>query len=123
MDSLVSCSRCVFPISFRWEVNVTTSIARGRNVLNFPRDYSRNCLLRSDNTIYMLEMSSGRVYKSAILTSSKNDEDRFIYSGWKRFVKENRLSYKDKVIFYARNGDNRLEVQIIRRPISFGIPD
>jgi hypothetical protein len=46
-----------------------------------------------------MDSDSGKLYKSPIFTSSKNVEDRFVYSGWKKFVKESKLSYKDKVIF------------------------
>jgi hypothetical protein len=61
-----------------------------------------------------MDSDSGKSYKSPIFTSSKYAEDRFIYSGWKKFVKDNRLNYKDKVIFNARRGDNVLEVKVVR---------
>ncbi|CAJ2669432.1 unnamed protein product [Trifolium pratense] len=102
------------PVSYNWEMKVTVAAAKGRNVLNFPRDYSRNCLLKSHRNIYLLDVASGKVYKSPILNSSKGSEDKFIYSGWKKFVKQASLCFKDKVIFKAPKGDNFLEVQIVR---------
>jgi hypothetical protein len=72
--------------------------------------------LKSDNVIYLLDCASGKIIRSPLFTSSKNEEDRFIYSGWKKFVKDNRLRYKDRVIFSSRGGDNFLEVQVVRRP-------
>jgi hypothetical protein len=82
---------------------------------NFPRDYARNCLLKSDKTIYLIESASGKIYRSPIFTSSKSEESRFIYSGWKKFIKENKLCYKDRVVFNSKKGNNVLEVQVIRR--------
>jgi hypothetical protein len=81
---------------------------------NFPREYSRNCLSKYHGNIYLLETTSGKIFKSPILTSSKNLEDRFVYLAWKRFVKENKLHFRDRLIFNAPYGDNKLEVQIMR---------
>jgi hypothetical protein len=61
-----------------------------------------------------METASGKIFKSPIFTSSKNLEDRFVYLAWKKFVKESNLHFRDRLIFNAPNGDNRLEVQIIR---------
>jgi hypothetical protein len=85
---------------------------------NFPRDYTRNCLKKSDINIYLLDQTTGKVFKSPIFTSTTNDEDRFIYSGWKRFIKEKRLRFKDKVIFKSSEFNNVLDVQIVRRAVS-----
>ncbi|WJX67048.1 hypothetical protein P8452_51546 [Trifolium repens] len=101
--------------SFKWEIVVNTSIARARNVLTFPREYSRNCLSSSDNIIYMIDVATGSIFKSPIFTSTKNREDRYVYSAWKSFVKEKKLRFKDRVIFNAKNGNHIIEVQIIRR--------
>jgi hypothetical protein len=81
----------------------------------FPREYSRNCLSTSDNFIYMIDVSTGRIFKSPIFTSAKNREDRYVYAGWKTFVKEKKLKFKDKVVFDAKNGNHVIEVQIHRR--------
>ncbi|WJX13405.1 hypothetical protein P8452_03795 [Trifolium repens] len=64
-------------LSFKWEIVVNTSIARARNVLTFPREYSRNCLSSSDNVIYMIDVATGSTFKSPIFTSTKNREDRY----------------------------------------------
>jgi hypothetical protein len=61
-----------------------------------------------------MDIESGKVYRSPLLTSTKNVEDKFIYSGWKKFVSDSGLHYKDKLILNAPLGDNYLEVQIIR---------
>jgi hypothetical protein len=81
---------------------------------NFPREYTRNCLKKAHTTIYLVDSSSGRVFRSPIFTSSKHDEDKFIYSGWIRFVKANSLRFKDKVVLNAKHGNNVLDVHIIR---------
>ncbi|CAJ2634008.1 unnamed protein product [Trifolium pratense] len=104
-----------FQFSFNWEITVTTSMASGRNVLNFPREYSRNCLSNSESTIHLLDIVTGKVFKSPIITSTKNNEDKYVYSCWKKFVKENKLKFKDRVIFNAPDGNNVLQVQILRR--------
>jgi hypothetical protein len=64
--------------------------------------------------VYLLDIASGKVYRSPLLASARNFEDKFIYSGWKKFVKENELRFGDKLILNAPNGDNYLEVRIIR---------
>ncbi|WJX66778.1 hypothetical protein P8452_51298 [Trifolium repens] len=102
------------PITYQWEIHVSRSVARGGNVLNFPREYTRNCLKKAHTTIYLVDSSSGRVFRSPIFTSSKHDEDKFIYSGWIRFVKANSLRFKDKVVLNAKHGNNVLDVHIIR---------
>ncbi|XP_045807081.1 uncharacterized protein LOC123899872 [Trifolium pratense] len=104
-----------FRSSFKWELVVTSSISRGRNVLNFPREYTRNCLMNSDRKIYLIDVASGRVYNSKIFTSGQNKENRYVYSCWKKFVTENNLKFRDKVIFNATTGDNVIQVQILRR--------
>ncbi|WJX88898.1 hypothetical protein P8452_70939 [Trifolium repens] len=77
-------------------------------------EYTRNCLKKAHTTIYLVDSSSGRVFRSPIFTSSKHDEDKFIYSGWIRFVKANSLRFKDKVVLNAKHGNNVLDVHIIR---------
>ncbi|WJX45163.1 hypothetical protein P8452_32063 [Trifolium repens] len=101
--------------SFKWEILVNTSIARGRNVLSFPREYSRNCLLHCEPVIYLIDVATEDVFKSPIFTSSKNIEDKFVYAAWKKFVKQKRLKFRDKIIFNARRGNNILEVEVFRR--------
>jgi hypothetical protein len=64
-----------------------------------------------------MDVGSGKVFRSPFLTSSRNVEDRFIYSGWKKYVKENGLRFKDKLIFNAPYGDNRLEIEVVRQPV------
>jgi hypothetical protein len=81
---------------------------------NFSRDYVRNCLRKSEKYIYILDLATGKVFRSPILSSSRHHEDKFIYSGWKRFVRENNLRVRDRLLFNSPNGDNFLEVQIVR---------
>ncbi|PNX87180.1 hypothetical protein L195_g043266, partial [Trifolium pratense] len=70
IDNISSGSiRMQFRSSYKWELVVTSSISRGRNVLNFPREYTRNCLMNSDRKIYLIDVASGRVYNSKIFTS------------------------------------------------------
>jgi hypothetical protein len=91
-------------------------VADSQSILNyFMEKYSRNCLLKSDKTVYLVESASGKNFRSPIFTSSKSEESRFIYSGWKKFIKENKLCYKDRVVFNSKKGNNVLEVQVIRR--------
>jgi hypothetical protein len=85
---------------------------------NFPREYSRNCLSKSENVIYLVDIATGKVFESPIFTSARNDEDKFVYSAWKMFVKENKLRFKDRVIFNPRGGNNVIEIQILRQPSS-----
>jgi hypothetical protein len=63
----------------------------------------------------MIDVSTGRIFKSPIFTFAKNREDRYVYAGWKTFVKEKKLKFKDKVVFDAKNGNHVIEVQIHRR--------
>jgi hypothetical protein len=63
----------------------------------------------------MIDVATGSIFKSPIFTSTKNREDRYVYSAWKSFVKEKKLRFKDRVIFNAKNGNHIIEVQIIRR--------
>jgi hypothetical protein len=65
--------------------------------------------------IYLVDGSTGRIFKSPIFTSSKNKEDRFVYAAWKAFVKEKELKFKDKIILNSRNGNHVVEVQVVRR--------
>ncbi|WJX28647.1 hypothetical protein P8452_17340 [Trifolium repens] len=106
-------NQCRF--KFKWEMKVTRAIAKGRNVLNFPREYSRNCLGDTERMIYLIDMETDEVLKSSIFTSSTNAEDRFIYSGWKRFVKGKRLRIRDTVTFTAEVGSNIIYVQVRRK--------
>ncbi|CAJ2637263.1 unnamed protein product [Trifolium pratense] len=85
---------------------------------NFPRDYSRNCLKKFVINVYLVDSSTGKVFKSPSFTSTTNDEDLFIYSGWKKFVKEKKLKFRDKLIFRFEDRNNVLDVQIIRRGYS-----
>ncbi|WJX81712.1 hypothetical protein P8452_64560 [Trifolium repens] len=101
--------------SFCWEIVVNTKIAKGTNVLSFPREFSRNCLLNSEPVIYLIDLSTGGVLKSPIFTSSKNKEDKFVYAAWKKFVIEKKLKFRDRIIFNSPNGNNVVEVQIVRR--------
>jgi hypothetical protein len=71
--------------------------------------------LKSDKTLYLVESTTGKIFRSPIFTSSKSEESRFIYSGWKKFIKEFKLCYKDRVIFNSKKGNNVLEVEVIRR--------
>jgi hypothetical protein len=60
-------------------------------------------------------METDEVLKSSIFTSSTNAEDRFIYSGWKRFVKGKRLRIRDTVTFTAEVESNIIYVQVQRK--------
>jgi hypothetical protein len=64
--------------------------------------------------IYLIDVSTGSVLKSPIFTSSKNKEDKFVYAAWKNFVIGKKLKFRDRIIFNAPNGNNILEVQIVR---------
>ncbi|KAK2397205.1 hypothetical protein P8452_18272 [Trifolium repens] len=102
-------------ISYKWEIVVNTRIAKGRNVLSFPREYSRNCLRNSETMIYLIDVATGGVLKSPIFTSSKNKEDKFVYAAWKILVKQKRLKFRDRIILNARGGNNIIEVEVVRR--------
>ncbi|WJX45747.1 hypothetical protein P8452_32607 [Trifolium repens] len=102
------------PVSFKWDVRVTRSIASGKNVMNFSRDYVRNCLRKSDRYVYLLDYATGKVFRPPILSSSRHVEDKFIYYGWKRFVIKNNLHVRDRLMFNSPNGDNFLEVKVGR---------
>jgi hypothetical protein len=65
--------------------------------------------------IYLIDVATGGVLKSPIFTSSKNKEDKFVYAAWKKFVKQKRLKFRDKIIFNARSGNNIIEVEVVRR--------
>jgi hypothetical protein len=65
--------------------------------------------------IYLIDVGTGGVFKSPIFTSSKNIEDKFVYAAWKKFVKQNRLKFRDRIIFNAPRGNNILEVEVVRR--------
>jgi hypothetical protein len=64
--------------------------------------------------IYLVDKLSGKTFKSPIFKASKHPEDRFIYSGWKKFVREFKPRFKDTLIFDCPSGDNRIEISIIR---------
>jgi hypothetical protein len=65
--------------------------------------------------IYLIDVATGGVLKSPIFTSSKNKEDKFVYAAWRKFVKQKRLKFKDKVILNAPGGNNIIELEVVRR--------
>jgi hypothetical protein len=65
--------------------------------------------------IYLIDVATGGVLKSPIFTSSKNKEDKFVYAAWRKFVKQKRLKFRDKVILNARGGNNIIELEVVRR--------
>jgi hypothetical protein len=71
--------------------------------------------LKSHTHVFLVDVATRKIFRSPVFTSSKNKEDKFIYSGWKKFVKENTLRFRDKVIFNAFKGDNTIEIEIVRR--------
>jgi hypothetical protein len=86
---------------------------------NFPREYTRTCLKKSHAYVYLMDVASGKHFRSPVLASTRNVDDKFIYSGWKKFIQENGLRFGDKLILSAPSGDNYIEIRIIRSQVLY----